>query len=354
MAASDRARALRAALGAGVVIPAHPLALTAERRLDERHQRALTRYYLDAGAGGLAVGVHTTQFAIRRPEHGLYRPVLELAAETARGRRGSTDEPVAMIAGAIGRTAQAVAEAEIAASLGYDLVLLGLGALSDASDEELIVHCRAVAEVLPVFGFYLQPAVGGRVLGYRFWRGLAEIERVWAIKIAPFDRYRTLDVVRAVADSGRADLALYTGNDDAIVADLVTPFAVGGNGAPRRIVGGLLGQWAVWTHAAVRLLERARATRDTDRVDTALLRDGAALTDANAAIFDAANAFAGCIPGIHEILRRQGLLRGTWCLDPREQLSPGQAEEIDRVLREYPELTDDRFVEERLEGWLAS
>ena len=354
MAASDRARALRAALGAGVVIPAHPLALTAERRLDERHQRALTRYYLDAGAGGLAVGVHTTQFAIRRPEHGLYRPVLELAAETARGRRGGTDAPVAMIAGAIGRTAQAVAEAEIAASLGYDLVLLGLGALSDASDEELIVHCRAVADVLPVFGFYLQPAVGGRVLGYRFWRGLAEIERVWAIKIAPFDRYRTLDVVRAVADSGRTDLALYTGNDDAIVADLVTPFPYGSEPAPRRIVGGLLGQWAVWTHAAVRLLERARATRDTDRVDTALLRDGAALTDANAAMFDAANAFAGCIPGIHEILRRQGLLRGTWCLDPREQLSPGQAEEIDRVLREYPELTDDRFVEERLEGWLAS
>ena len=354
MAASDRARALRAALGAGVVIPAHPLALTAERRLDERHQRALTRYYLDAGAGGLAVGVHTTQFAIRRPEHGLYRPVLELAAETARGRRGSTDEPVAMIAGAIGRTAQAVAEAEIAASLGYDLVLLGLGALSDASDEELIVHCRAVADVLPVFGFYLQPAVGGRVLGYGFWRRLAEIERVWAIKIAPFDRYRTVDVVRAVADSGRTDLALYTGNDDAIVADLVTPFPYRSEPAPRRIVGGLLGQWAVWTHAAVRLLERARAARDTDRVDTAMLRDGAALTDANAAIFDAANAFAGCIPGIHEILRRQGLLRGTWCLDPREQLSPGQAEEIDRVLREYPELTDDRFVEERLEGWLAS
>ena len=354
MAASDRERALRASLGEGVVIPAHPLALTAERRLDERHQRALTRYYLDAGAGGLAVGVHTTQFAIRRPEHGLYRPVLELAAETARGRRGSTGAPVTLIAGAIGRTAQAVAEAEIAASLGYDLVLLGLGALGDASDGELVDHCRAVAEVLPVFGFYLQPAVGGRVLGYGFWRRLAEIERVWAIKIAPFDRYRTVDVVRAVADSGRTDLALYTGNDDAIVADLVTPFPYGSEQAPRRIVGGLLGQWAVWTHAAVRLLERARATRDTDRVDTALLRDGAALTDANAAIFDAANAFAGCIPGIHEILRRQGLLRGTWCLDPREQLSPGQAEEIDRVLREYPELTDDRFVEERLEGWLAS
>ena len=353
MAASDRDRALRASLQAGVVIPAHPLALTAERRLDERHQRALTRYYLDAGAGGLAVGVHTTQFAIRRPEHGLYRPVLELAAETARSWRGGAHRPVALVAGAIGDTAQAVAEAEIAASLGYDLVLLGLGALRDANDAELIVHCRAVADVLPVFGFYLQPAVGGRVLGYRFWRALAEVERVWAVKIAPFDRYRTLDVVRAVADSGRTDLALYTGNDDAIVADLVTPFAIGGDGTPRRIVGGLLGQWAVWTHAAVDLLERARAAHDDDRVDAALLRDGAALTDANAAIFDAANAFAGCIPGIHEILRRQGLLRGTWCLDPHEQLSPGQADEIDRVLRRYPELTDDGFVAERLEGWLA-
>jgi dihydrodipicolinate synthase/N-acetylneuraminate lyase len=353
MADSDRARALRASLEAGLVIPAHPLALTAERRLDERRQRALTRYYLDAGAGGLAVGVHTTQFAIRRPEHGLFRPVLELAAETARAWRGGAHRSVALVAGAIGDTTQAVAEAETAASLGYDLVLLGLGALRDASDAELIVHCRAVADVLPVFGFYLQPAVGGRVLGYRFWRELAEIERVWAVKIAPFDRYRTLDVVRAVADSGRADLALYTGNDDAIVADLVTPFAVGDDGAPRRIVGGLLGQWAVWTHAAVGLLERAHAARDAGQVDAALLRDGAALTDANAAIFDAANAFAGCIPGIHEILRRQGLLRGTWCLDPHEQLSPGQAEEIDRVVRRYPELADDGFVAERLEGWLS-
>ena len=353
MAASDRERALRAALGAGVVIPAHPLALTAERRLDERHQRALTRYYLDAGAGGIAVGVHTTQFAIRQPEHGLYRPVLELAAETARARRDRSSAPVALVAGAIGQTAQAVAEAEIAASLGYDLVLLSLGALRDASDAALIAHCRAVAEVLPLFGFYLQPAVGGRVLGYRFWRAFAEIDRAWAIKIAPFDRYRTLDVVRAVGDSGRTDLALYTGNDDAIVADLVTPFPVVEGTTPRRIVGGLLGQWAVWTHSAVRLLDRTRTMRDAGSIDAALLRDGAALTDANAAIFDAANAFAGCIPGIHEVLRRQGLLRGTWCLDPHEELSRGQREEIDRVLREHPHLTDDRFVEERLEGWIG-
>ena len=353
MATSDRERALRASLAGGVVIPAHPLALTAERRLDERHQRALTRYYLDAGAGGLAVGVHTTQFAIRQPAHGLYRPVLELAAESARAWRGASHAPIALVAGAIGPTAQAVAEAEVAASLGYDLVLLSLGALGDASDDALIAHCRAVSEVLPLFGFYLQPAVGGRVLGYRFWRAFAEIARAWAIKIAPFDRYRTLEVVRAVGDSGRTDLALYTGNDDAIVADLVTPFPGADGGPPRRIVGGLLGQWAVWTHSAVRLLDRARAARESASVDAQLLRDGSALTDANAAIFDAANAFAGCIPGIHEVLRRQGLLRGTWCLDPEETLSRGQAEEISRVLRAYPELTDDRFVRERLEGWLS-
>ena len=352
MAASDRERALRAALGEGVVIPAHPLALTAARRLDERHQRALTRYYLDAGAGGIAVGVHTTQFAIRKPEHGLYRPVLELAAETARDRRNASTTPIALVAGAIGDTAQAVAEAEIAASLGYDLVLLSLGALRDASDDALVAHCRAVADVLPLFGFYLQPAVGGRVLGYGFWRAFAEIDRAWAIKIAPFDRYRTLDVVRAVADSGRTDLALYTGNDDAIVSDLVTPFPVGGDSAPRRIVGGLLGQWAVWTHQAVHLLDRVRAARATGIVDVSLLRDGAALTDANAAIFDAAHAFAGCIPGIHEVLRRQGLLRGTWCLDPHEELSRGQAEEIERVIAQHPQLTDDGFVAERLGEWM--
>jgi dihydrodipicolinate synthase/N-acetylneuraminate lyase len=351
MADSDRQDALRARLREGVVIPAHPLALTAARRLDERRQRALTRYYLDAGAGGVAVGVHTTQFAIRRPEHAMLRPVLELAAETVRKSRSATGAPVLLVAGVVGETRQAVAEAELAASLGYDVALLGLGALAGASDAALIDHCRAVGEVLPLFGFYLQPAVGGRVLGYRFWRAFAELDRAWAIKIAPFDRYRTIDVVRAVADSGRTDLALYTGNDDAIVADLVTPFA-DGTAAPR-IVGGLLGQWATWTHRAVELLERIRAAREAPAVDAGVLRLGAALTDANGAIFDAANGFAGCIPGIHEVLRRQGLLAGTWCLDPDEALSPGQAAEIDRVCREHPELADDDFVRERLDRWLA-
>jgi dihydrodipicolinate synthase/N-acetylneuraminate lyase len=344
---------VRAHLQAGQVIPAHPLALTARRTLDERRQRALTRYYVDAGAGGIAVGVHTTQFAIRHPHHGLFRPVLELAAETARAARGGRSEPFALVAGAVGDTRQAVGEAEIAAALGYDVVLLGLGALAHASEAELIHHCRAVAEVLPLFGFYLQPAVGGRALSYAFWREFAEIPSAWAIKIAPFNRYRTLDVVRAVADSGRDDLVLYTGNDDNILLDLLTPFPVHGGGRPgvRHIMGGLLGQWAVWTHAAVRTLARVRDAR-AGTLESSWLGEAAALTDANGAIFDAAHDFAGCIPGIHEVLRRQGLLQGTWCLDPTETLSVGQAGEIDRVCRQYPELTDDEFVRENLERWL--
>lgn len=353
MAGSD-ATSLRAHLDAGQVIPAHPLALTARRALDERRQRALTRYYVDAGAGGIAVGVHTTQFAVRHPKHDLFRPVLELAAETARAARPRDAAPFALVAGAVGDTRQAVAEAELAATLGYDMVLLSLGALPHASDAELIHHCRTVAEVLPLFGFYLQPAVGGRVLSYAFWRAFAEIDRAWAIKIAPFNRYRTLDVVRAVADSGREDLALYTGNDDSILLDLLTPVpvSVGGRATTRHIVGGLLGQWAVWTRAAVEMLRQVHESRAAD-LDIAWLRTNAALTDANAAVFDAAHDFAGCIPGIHEVLRRQGLLAGIWCLDPAETLSSGQAAEIDRVCRLYPDLTDDDFVRANLDRWLA-
>ncbi len=346
MASSDRAT-VHSHLIAGQVIPAHPLALTANRTLDERHQRALTRYYVDAGAGGIAVGVHTTQFAIRDRRHGLYRPVLELAAETVRSTRAEHPEPFALVAGVIGDTRAAVAEAEVAAALGYDVALLGLGALPSASDAELIAHCRAVASVVPIFGFYLQPAVGGRVLSYGFWRTFAEIENAWAIKIAPFNRYQTLDVVRAVADAGRDDLALYTGNDDSIITDLLTPFPSAAG--TRRIVGGLLGQWAVWTRAAVQLLGRTHSAP----IDAAWLRESAALTDANGAIFDAAHAFAGCIPGIHEVLRRQGLLEGTWCLDADETLSHGQLEEIDRVSAAYPELSDDAFVAENIDRWLA-
>ena len=358
--ASARSVHVRALLRSGVVIPAHPLALTADRKLDERRQRALTRYYLDAGAGGIAVGVHTTQFAIRSAEHGLYSPVLTLARETlsvSLAQRGGTERHVVLVAGVCGTTDAAVKEAEVAAQLGYDVGLLSLGALAHATDQALIAHCRAVAEVLPLFGFYLQPAVGGRVLGYAFWRQFAEIARVWAVKVAPFNRYRTIDVVRALADAGRDDVALYTGNDDNIVNDLVTPIPVAGTdglGQPRSrwFDGGLLGQWATWTRGAVGVLAGAKLSRRGKSVSQELLRDGAALTDANGAIFDAANDFSGCIPGIHEVLRRQGLLAGTWCLDPAEVLSPGQGEEIDRVCRAYPWLTDDAFVAERVDAWL--
>lgn len=351
---------LRQHLLDGQVIPAHPLALTARRTLDERRQRALTRYYADAGAGGIAVGVHTTQFAIR--EFDLYRPVLELAAESARAslaasaaETGGVTRPFALVAGAVGDTSEAVHDAGIAASLGYHAVLLSLGGLGDRTDAQLVRHCRAVAEVLPLIGFYLQPAVGGRPLGESFWRELAELPGLVAVKIAPFDRYRTLDVVRAVTAAGRDDVALYTGNDDSIVVDLLTPFPadVGGRRVERRIVGGLLGQWAVWTRRAVELMNELRAARAESTLSADWLRRAAALTDANSAIFDAGHGFAGCIPGIHEVLRRQGLLGGTWTLDAQERLSPGQAAAIERVCMRYPELTDDAFVAENLERWLA-
>ena len=343
---------LRAALLRGLVIPAHPLALDADRRLDERRQVALTRYYCDAGAGGVAVGVHTTQFAIRAA--GLLEPVLRLAADAVARHEQATGRRVLRIAGAVGRTPQAVEEAELARGLGYDAVLLGLGALRDATDAALVEHCRRVAEVLPLFGFYLQPAVGGRVLGHGFWRALLEVERLVAIKVAPFNRYQTLDVARALAESGRAgEVALYTGNDDAIVADLLTDLDLDPEHPPVRFAGGLLGQWAVWTKRAVELLDQAKAARAGGAGLGPLLRAGAQLTDANAALFDARNAFAGCIAGIHEVLRRQGLLAGRTCLDPSEDLSPGQAAEIDRVLAAYPRLADDAFVAENLDRWLS-
>ena len=348
MADSD----LRAALRGGLVIPAHPLALAADRRLDERRQIALTRYYCDAGAGGVAVGVHTTQFAIRAA--GLLEPVLRLARDAVARHEEATGRRVLRIAGAVGKTPQAVEEAELARGLGYDAVLLGLGALRDATDAALVEHCRRVAEVMPLFGFYLQPAVGGRVLGHGFWRALLEVERLVAIKVAPFDRYHTLEVARALAESGRADeVALYTGNDDAIVADLVADFDLCPPRSPVRFAGGLLGQWAVWTKRAVELLDGVKAARAGGGDLRALLRTGVQLTDANVALFDARNAFAGCIAGIHEVLRRQGLLAGRTCLDPAEDLSPGQMAEIDRVLAAYPHLSDDPFVAENLDRWLS-
>ncbi|MGV3484350.1 MAG: dihydrodipicolinate synthase family protein [Planctomycetaceae bacterium] len=362
---SDQSSGL-ARLTHGVCIPAHPLALDQHRRLDERRQRALTRYYLHAGAGGLAVGVHTTQFEIRQPQHALLRPVLELAAETARSwdrQEARAGRPsTLLIAGICGPTAQAVDEAVLAKELGYHAGLLSLGALAKANERELLEHCRTVAGVLPVIGFYLQPAVGGRQLPYRFWRQFADIPQVVAIKVAPFNRYQTLDVVRAVAESDRwREITLLTGNDDAIVHDLLSSyvFEIGGQERRLHFAGGLLGHWACWTRCAVALRERCQALREGTASATAadwadMLTIGNQVTDMNAAIFDAAHSYRGCIAGVHEVLRRQGLLAGNWCLDPSEQLSAGQAEEISRVCDHYPHLVDDEFVRENLDRWLGT
>jgi len=340
-----------AVLRRGAVIPAHPLALDANRKLDERRQRALSRYYIDAGAGGLAVGVHTTQFAIR--EAGLYRPVLELAMRTA---NDWARQPRVMIAGLAGRTAQAIGEAQIARELGYHAGLMSLAAMKGASEDEVIAHAEAVAREMPLVGFYLQPAVGGIVLPTSFWRRFAQIENVVAIKIAPFNRYRTLDVVRGVVEAGAADrISLYTGNDDHILLDLVTPFTVMVRGGPVavRIRGGLLGHWSVWVKSAVDLIDRLHTVTAGDSVPMDVLALDSQITDCNAAIFDVANDFHGVICGCHEILRRQGLLEGIWCLDPGESLGPGQKEEIDRVCAAYPHLADDAFVRANVARWLA-
>jgi dihydrodipicolinate synthase/N-acetylneuraminate lyase len=336
-----------ALLRKGTVIPAHPLALDAQRRLDARRQRALARYYLDAGAGGLAVGVHATQFAIR--EQGLYEPVLKLAADTA---RDWAKRPLVMIAGLSGRTEQAKREAQIALAHGYHAGMLSLAPMKGTSLDELVAHCAAIAAQIPLVGFYLQTAVGGIALPMEFWRRFAAIDNVVAIKIAPFNRYRTLDVVRGVV-AARAEerVALYTGNDDHIVLDLAAPFAVrrGAEEVRVRIRGGLLGHWSVWTKTAVELLARVQR----GPIDEDLLALDARVTDCNSAFFDVAHDFAGCIPGCHEVLRRQGLLEGIWCLDPKETLSPGQAGEIDRVYREHADLADDEFVRENLSRWLS-
>ncbi len=338
----------------GIAIPAHPLALTAERKLDERRQRALSRYYIAAGAGGLAVGVHTTQFAIRQPKIGLFEPVLRLAAEEMDRADDIRSVPMVRIGGVCGDTRQAAAEAALLRDLKYHAGLLSLGAVAAWDDERLLAHCKEVAAILPVVGFYLQPAVGGRLLSYSFWRRFAEIENVVAIKIAPFNRYQTLDVVRAVAESGR-DIALYTGNDDNIVLDLLTPFSFDAKGqlGSRRIVGGLLGHWSVWTKRAVDLLDECHAVVDANRgIPESLIEKSTHITDSNAAFFDAANKFSGCIAGLHEVLRRQGLLEGIWCLEADETLSPGQMEEIDRVYAAYHQLNDDDFVREGRDAWL--
>jgi len=338
---------IRSKLREGLVIPAHPLALTSDRKLDERRQRALSRYYIASGAGGLAVGVHTTQFAIRDPKVSLFLPVLQLATDEMRGHT------LAKIAGVCGATTQAAKEAEQAASLGYDAVLLSLGALQSATIPELIEHARVIASIIPIIGFYLQPAAGGRLLPFDFWARLTNIDNLVAIKIAPFNRYQTLDVIRAVAASGRAsEISLYTGNDDNILLDLLSEFSTGDERV--RIVGGLLGHWAVWTSIAVSQLQQVKQIAGSSAcVPPELLTLAWQVTDSNAALFDPVNQFRGCIAGIHEILRRQGLLEGRWCLDPEEDLSPGQETEIDRVCRLYPHLQDDAFVQSHLDEWLS-
>jgi hypothetical protein len=336
----------------GTVIPAHPLALDQDRTLDENRQRALTRYYMACNAGGVAVGVHTTQFEIRKPEINLYQAVLKIAAEEI--EQAKLERPFIKVAGICGDANQAIKEATLAARHGYHLGLLSNGGLNAYSDAELLKRTEAVAQIIPVFGFYLQPAVGGRFLSYDFWRAFAEIPNVEAIKVAAFNRYQTLDVVRAVCDSSRRDeIALYTGNDDNIVADMLTPyrFRVNGKEIEKRFVGGLLGHWAVWTKAAASLLnEIKQCVANGYKEAESLLATGIEVTDMNAVIFDSKNSFKGCIPGIHEVLRRQGLLEGRWCLDREEELSSGQMEEIDRIYKSYPHLTDDVFVKEFLEG----
>ncbi|GAA5221581.1 dihydrodipicolinate synthase family protein [Membranihabitans marinus] len=343
---------LKEFIHAGTVIPAHPLALDADRKLDEDRQRLLSRYYMASGAGGIAVGVHSTQFEIRDKEVGLFEPVLRLAAEEV--EKAKLDRPFVKIAGIVGPTDQAVAEAELAAELGYDLGLLSMGGLQDYSELELVKRAEKVGEVLPIFGFYLQPAVGGQLLSFDFWKDFAEIPSVQAIKMAPFNRYQTLDVVRAVCHSSRREeIALYTGNDDNIIADLLTTYQIKVDGeiVRKSIVGGLLGHWAVWTNKAVDLLNEIKEIRNSgDSMPKEMLTRNIEVTDSNAVLFDAANDFHGCIPGIHEVLRRQGLLKGTWCLNPNEQLSKGQSEELDRIYASYPSLNDDAFVAEFLRG----
>jgi len=342
---------LQELLNSGLVIPANPTALTKSLKLDERRQRALSRYYLDAGSGGLAIGVHTSQFEIR--DAGLYQPVLELGKEEMDSFCSKSDKTIFRIAGVLGLTKQAVEEAQMASGLGYHAVLLSLAALKNETNEQLIAHCKAVAEVIPLIGFYLQPSVGGRILDAAFWREFSQIENVVAIKMAPFDRYHTIDVIRGVAESGRADkIALYTGNDDNIVPDLLTEYSVpvGDKVINQKIVGGLLGHWAVWNKKAVELMERINRSTQSDTLG--LLKLGIQITDSNAAFFDARNGFKGSIAGIHEILIRQGLLEGNYTINPREVLSPGQKEEIDRVYAIYPELNDDQFVARNLDRWL--
>lgn len=340
-------------LFAGGMIPAHPLALTKDKQLDELYQRALMHYYIDAGADGIAVGVHTTQFEIRDPQVNLYETVLRLAAEEI--QKHQSDRPFIKIAGICGDVKQATKEAKLAISYGYDLGLVSMGGLPQYSEEDHLARIREIAQVIPVVGFYLQPSVGGRAFSFAFWRQFMEIEGVYAVKTAPFNRYQTLDVLRAVCHSSRCDeIAVYTGNDDNIVADLLTRYAcdVAGSRIEKDVCGGLLGHFAVNTKAAKELFERIRLAKKTGHGYGALLQEGTLITDANAAYFDASHQFRGCIAGINEVLRRQGLLQEATCLSDQECLQPGQAEEITRVMRACPEHDDTAFIQANLATWL--
>ena len=356
MKIKDLPRGIVANVRKGIVIPASPLALDADRRLDPRRQKAITRYYIEAGAGGVACGVHSTQFEIRDPKIALFEPVLKMVSATIDEQAKKSGREIFKVSGVCGRTEQALAEAQFAQDNGYHACLLSLAAMAKEEIPAIVKHCRAVSAVMPIIGFYLQPAVGGRVLPFEFWREFAEIENVIAIKMAPFNRYQTFDVIRAVCEAGREnDITLYTGNDDNIIVDLLTEFKIHTKAGDKkvRIQGGLLGHWCVWTRRAVEQLEQVHAViAKGGTIPAEMLTLAAQVTDANAAFFDPSHAFAGCIPGIHEVLRRQGLLLGTYCLNPHEKLSPGQSEEIDRVYASYPHLNDDAFVKQHLAKWM--
>ncbi|MBE7030497.1 MAG: dihydrodipicolinate synthase family protein [Ruminococcaceae bacterium] len=343
-------------LAEGTVIPATPLALNEDRTINEKGLRLLMNYYLASGAGGIATAVHTTQFEIRDPEIGLFEPVIRIVSEEIDRYEKENDTVIIKVAGACGPVEQAVAEAKLAKKYGYDAVLLSPGGLNHLSEDEMIARTKAVAEVMPVIGFYLQTAVGGRVFTYNYWERLCAIDNVVAIKCASFNRYQTLDVVRAAAMSPRKDdITLYTGNDDSIVIDLLTKFEFDKNGekVTKCFEGGLLGHWTMWTNNVVQMLADIKAEREKDAISAKFLTLAAQVTDANGVFFDAANGFAGCIPGVHEVLRRQGLMGNILCLNPNETLSPGQSEEIDRIQKAYPHLNDDAFIKKNLESWKA-
>ena len=338
----------------GTVIPATPLVLDENRKIDEKGIRLLMKYYLNCGVGGIATAVHTTQFEIRKPEIALFDPILKIVSEEIDGFEKKNNKVIVKVAGVCGAAEQAVREAETAKKYGYDAVLLSPGGLNSLSEEELIERTARVAEIMPVIGFYLQTAVGGRVFSYDYWEKICATENVAAIKCASFNRYQTLDVVRAAAMSERSgEITLYTGNDDNIVIDLLTEYSFDKNGktVKRGFDGGLLGHWSVWTKKAVEIFNRIKEEKGKEAVSKEMLTLAAQITDSNGAFFDTANNFSGCIPGLHEVLRRQGLMKNIYCLNPEETLSKGQAEEIDRVYRAYPHLNDDKFIADNIEAW---